>query len=181
MDYISCSFFFATFLQNIWFVHHDFFSTSLFDSGCVHVHIHVQTAFKFSMSQQEISNRRIKNTFATWLSFNFKQWASQQWNAFLLNFFFSSTNWCSFTYRKLSWYSHTTRHTSLSKTILQGTVEGKRRRGRQRKSWMDNIKEWIDCSFPTLLCSAEDRELWRSLTAQASAMTPWVSEWVSEN
>lgn len=74
--------------------------------------------------------------------------------------------------RKLAWYGHVTRHTSLSKTILQGTVEGKRRRGRQRKSWMDNIKEWTGCSFQTLLRSAEDRERWRSLTAQASTMTP---------
>ena len=31
---------------------------------------------------------------------------------------------------------------SLSKTILQGTLEGERRRGRQRKCWIDNIKEW---------------------------------------
>ncbi|GFS00135.1 endonuclease-reverse transcriptase [Elysia marginata] len=34
--------------------------------------------------------------------------------------------------RKLAWFGHVTRHDSLSKTILQGTVEGKRRRGRQR-------------------------------------------------
>lgn len=87
--------------------------------------------------------------------------------------------------RKVAWFGHVTRHTSLSKTILQGTVEGKRRRGRQRKSWMDNIKEWTSCSFQTLLRTAEDREHWRSLTAQASTMTPlrpprpW-DEWVSD-
>ncbi|KAM4620325.1 histamine receptor H2b [Polymixia lowei] len=74
--------------------------------------------------------------------------------------------------RKLTWFGHTTRHTSLSNTILQGTIEGKRRRGRQRKSWMDNIKEWTGCSFPILLRTAEDREQWRSLTAQASTTTP---------
>ena len=74
--------------------------------------------------------------------------------------------------RKLTWYGHITRHTSLSKTILQGTIEGKRRRGRQRKAWMDNIKEWTGCSFQTLLRTAEDRERWRSLTAQATTMTP---------
>ena len=31
---------------------------------------------------------------------------------------------------------------SLSKSILQGTLEGRQRRGRQRKWWMYNIKEW---------------------------------------
>ena len=34
-----------------------------------------------------------------------------------------------------------TRDDSLPKTILQGIMEGGRRRGRQRKRWMDNIKE----------------------------------------
>ena len=43
--------------------------------------------------------------------------------------------------RKLAWFGHVTRPDSLSKTILQGTLEGGRRRGRQRKCWMDNIKE----------------------------------------
>lgn len=74
--------------------------------------------------------------------------------------------------RKMAWYGHVTRHTSLSNTILQGTVEGKRRRGRQRKCWMDNIKEWTECRFQTLLRTAKDRERWRSLTAQMSTMAP---------
>ena len=38
--------------------------------------------------------------------------------------------------QKLSWFGHVTRHDSLSKTILQGTLEGGRRRGRQRMTWM---------------------------------------------
>ena len=36
--------------------------------------------------------------------------------------------------RKLSWFDHITRHNTIAKTILQGTLEGKRRRGRQRKT-----------------------------------------------
>ena len=43
--------------------------------------------------------------------------------------------------RKLKWYGHVTRSSGLAKTILQGTVQGGRRRGRQRKRWEDNIKE----------------------------------------
>jgi hypothetical protein len=34
---------------------------------------------------------------------------------------------------KLAWYGHVTRHDPLSKTIMQGTVSGSRKRGRQRK------------------------------------------------
>ena len=43
--------------------------------------------------------------------------------------------------RKLKWYGHVTLLSGLAKTILQGTVQGGRRRGRQRKRWED-IKEW---------------------------------------
>ena len=43
--------------------------------------------------------------------------------------------------RKLAWFGHVTRHDSLSKTILQGTLEGGRCIGLQRKCWMNNIKE----------------------------------------
>ena len=43
--------------------------------------------------------------------------------------------------RKLKWYGHVTRSSGLAKTIKQATVQGGRRRGRQRKQWEDNIKE----------------------------------------
>ena len=41
--------------------------------------------------------------------------------------------------RKLKWYSHVSRSSGLAKNILQGTVRGGRRRGRQKKRWEDNI------------------------------------------
>ena len=41
--------------------------------------------------------------------------------------------------------------TASPKTILQGTLEGGRGRGQQRKSWMDNIKEWTSKTMPELL------------------------------
>ena len=43
--------------------------------------------------------------------------------------------------RKVAWFGRVTRHDSHSKTIPQGTLEGGRRRGRQRKCWLINIKE----------------------------------------
>ena len=43
--------------------------------------------------------------------------------------------------RKLACFGHVTRHDSLFKSNLQGTLKGGRRRGGQRKYWMDNIKE----------------------------------------
>ena len=44
--------------------------------------------------------------------------------------------------RKLRWFGHVSRSSGLAKTILQGTVKGNRKRGRQKKRWEDNIKEW---------------------------------------
>ena len=44
--------------------------------------------------------------------------------------------------RKLQWYGHVSRSSGLAKTILQGTVKGGRRQGRQRKRWEGNIREW---------------------------------------
>ena len=43
--------------------------------------------------------------------------------------------------RKLQWYGHVSRLSGLAKTILQGTVKGGRKQGRQRKRLADNIRE----------------------------------------
>ena len=72
--------------------------------------------------------------------------------------------------RKLAWFGHVTRHNNLYKMILQGTVEGGRRRGRQRKNWSDNVKEWTDTTMLELLVQAEDRPAWR-ITSVSSALT----------
>ena len=62
--------------------------------------------------------------------------------------------------RKLQWYGHVSRHDSIAKTILQGTMKGKGKRGRQRKRWEDNIQEWTGMNFATSQRAAEDREGW---------------------
>ena len=49
--------------------------------------------------------------------------------------------------RKLRWFGRVSRSSGLAKTILQGTVKGKRKRGRQKKRWEDNIKERTGMDF----------------------------------
>ena len=39
------------------------------------------------------------------------------------------------------------RSSGLAKTILQGTVKGGRRQGRQKNRWEDNIREWTGLEF----------------------------------
>ena len=52
-----------------------------------------------------------------------------------------STGTCSGNL-KLAWFGLVTRHDDLSKGTLLGTLEGLGCHGRQRKCWMDIIKEW---------------------------------------
>ena len=63
-----------------------------------------------------------------------------------------------------------TRHHSLSNTVLQDTVEGGRRRGRQRKCWMDNVKEWTTLPMPELLTMASRRQDWKRVSAESSLL-----------
>ena len=65
--------------------------------------------------------------------------------------------------RKLKWYGHVTRSNGLAKTILQGTVQGGRRRGRQKKRWENDISEWTDLKLSDALRRSENREEWRRL------------------
>ena len=48
--------------------------------------------------------------------------------------------------RKLRWLSHVSWSFGLTKKIIHGTVKGKRK-GRQKKRWKDNIKEWTGMYF----------------------------------
>ena len=49
--------------------------------------------------------------------------------------------------RKLKRHGHLSHLSSLAKTILQGTVVGGRRQGRQKKRWEDSIREWTGLEF----------------------------------
>ena len=45
----------------------------------------------------------------------------------------------------------------LAKTFLQGTVKERRRQGRQRKRWEDNIREWTGTEFAKSQRAVENR------------------------
>ena len=71
---------------------------------------------------------------------------------------------------KLRWYGHVSRSSGLAKAILQGTVKGGRRQGKQRKRWEDNIREWTGLEFGKSQRAVENREKWRKLVAKSSLM-----------
>ena len=72
--------------------------------------------------------------------------------------------------RKLQWYGNVSRSSGLAKTILQGTVKGGRRQGRQRKRWEDNIREWTGLEFGKSQRAVGNREKWRKLVAKSSVV-----------
>ena len=72
--------------------------------------------------------------------------------------------------RKLRWFGHVSRSPGLAKTMLLGTVQGKRRKGRQKKRWEDNIKEWTGIGFASSTRAAEDRTRWKGTVVKSSVV-----------
>ena len=72
--------------------------------------------------------------------------------------------------RKLQWYGHVSRSSGLAKLILQGTVKGERRQGRQTKRWEDNIREWTGLEFGKSQRAVENREKRRKPVAKSSVV-----------
>ena len=63
---------------------------------------------------------------------------------------------------KLEYFGHPMwRVDSLEKTLMLGKIEGRRRRGRQRTKWLDNITDSMDMSLSELQEIRKDREAWR--------------------
>jgi len=59
--------------------------------------------------------------------------------------------------RKLKYFGHISRHTSLEKDIMLGSMPGLRRQGDQWKEWSDDLVEWTSKAIPDLVRKAEDR------------------------
>ena len=71
---------------------------------------------------------------------------------------------------KLQWSGHVSHSSGLAETILQCTVKGGRRQGRQRKRWENNIREWTGLEFGKSQRAVENREKWRKLVAKSSVV-----------
>ena len=81
---------------------------------------------------------------------------------------------------KLQYFSHLMRAAnSLEKTLRQGKVEGKRRRGKQRMRWFDGIIDSMDMSLSKFWDTVKDREAWHPVVRGIAKSWTRLSYWAT--
>ena len=70
--------------------------------------------------------------------------------------------------RKCRYFGHIVRGEiyEYQRLLLEGTVDGKRGRGRPRNTWFSNIRDWMGIDYATAVRKAQDRDQWRSMVSK---------------
>ena len=65
------------------------------------------------------------------------------------------------TWRKLSYFGHVMRSNGLEKELMTACGDGRRRRERPRKRWLDGVQEKSGMSLEELKEATRERRHWR--------------------